>query len=148
MVRGFHYRFYPSPEQQIALAKAFGCARYVYNWALHLRSEAWQERQERVSYNATSAALTKLKATPEVAWLNEVSCVPVQQSLRHLQTAFVNFWKNGAQYPMFKKKENRQSVEFTRSGFQWENGQLTGEDRQAEDSLVAELCGRSHHGTR
>ena len=125
MVRGFHYRFYPSPEQQIALAKAFGCARYVYNWALHLRSEAWQERQERVSYNATSAALTKLKATPEVAWLNEVSCVPLQQSLRHLQTAFVNFWKNGAQYPRFKKKENRQSVEFTRSGFQWENGQLT-----------------------
>jgi putative transposase len=125
MVRGFHYRFYPSPEQQIALAKAFGCARYVYNWALHLRSEAWQQRQERVSYNATSAALTKLKATPEVAWLNEVSCVPVQQSLRHLQTAFVNFWKNGAQYPTFKKKENRQSVEFTRSGFQWENGQLT-----------------------
>ena len=77
-----------------------------------------------------------------------MSCVPVQQSLRHLQTAFVNFWKNGAQYPTFKKKENRQSVEFTRSGFQWENGQLTGEDRQAEDSLVAELCGRSHHGTR
>jgi putative transposase len=60
-----------------------------------------------------------------MAWLNEVSCVPVQQSLRHLQAAFVNFWQNGAAYPSFKSKFNRQSAEFTRSGFQWRGGQLT-----------------------
>ena len=140
MVRGFQYRFYPSPEQQIALAKAFGCARYVYNWAFHLRSEAWQERQERVSYNATSAALTKLKATPEVAWLNEVSCVPVQQS-RAICKRRSSTSGRTAHNTRRSKKENRQSVEFTRSGFQWENGQLTGADRQAKDSLVAELRG-------
>jgi putative transposase len=125
MVRGFQYRFYPTPEQKISLARTFGCARYVYNWALNLRSEAWRKRQERVNYGQTSAALTELKRQPEVAWLNEVSCVPVQQSLRHLQTAFVNFWQNGAAYPNFKKRDNRQSAEFTRSGFQWERGQLT-----------------------
>jgi putative transposase len=60
-----------------------------------------------------------------VSWLNAVSCVPVQQSLRHLQAAFVRFWQNGAEYPAFKKKDNRQSAEFTRSGFQWQDGQLT-----------------------
>jgi putative transposase len=125
MVRGFHYRFYPTPEQATALAKTFGCARFVYNWALNLRSKAWRERRQPINYGATSAALTELKRQPEVAWLNEVSSVPVQQSLRHLQTAFVNFWKNGADYPTFKKRDNRQSAEFTRSGFQWENGQLT-----------------------
>lgn len=125
MVRGFQYRFYPSPEQKISLARTFGCARYIYNWALNLRSTAWRERQERTNYGQTSAALTELKRQPEVAWLNEVSCVPVQQSLRHLQTAFVNFWKNGAAYPNFKKRDNRQSAEFTRSGFQFERGQLT-----------------------
>jgi len=99
MVRGFQYRFYPTPEQKISLAETFGCARYVYNWALNLRSTAWREREERINYGATSAALTELKRQPEVAWLNEVSCVPVQQSLRHLQTALVNFWENGAAYP-------------------------------------------------
>jgi putative transposase len=125
MVRGFNYRFYPSPEQKIALSRTFGCARYVYNWALNLRSTAWKERRQRISYGASSAALTELKRQPEVAWLNDVSSVPVQQSLRHLQTAFVNFWQNGAQYPTFKKRDQRQSAEFTRSGFQWENGQLT-----------------------
>jgi putative transposase len=61
MVRGFHYRFYPSPEQKTALAKTFGCARYVFNWALNLRSKAWKERQERIHYSATSSALTELK---------------------------------------------------------------------------------------
>jgi putative transposase len=66
-----------------------------------------------------------LKRQPEVSWLNAVSCVPVQQSLRHLQTAFVRFWQKGAEYPAFKKKDNRQSAEFTRSGFQWQDGQLT-----------------------
>ena len=125
MVRGFQYRVYPTPAQKIALAKTFGCARFVFNWALSLRSTAWRERQERINYGATSAALTELKRQPEVAWLNEVSCVPVQQSLRHLQTAFVNFWENGAAYPRFKRRDGRQSVEFTRSGFQWRNGQLT-----------------------
>ena len=124
-MRGFQYRVYPTPEQKITLAKTFGCARFVYNWALSLRSTAWRERQERINYGATSAALTELKRQPEVAWLNEVSCVPVQQSLRHLQTAFVNFWENGAAYPRFKRRDGRQSVEFTRSGFQWRNGQLT-----------------------
>jgi putative transposase len=125
MVRGFHYRFYPSPEQKIALAKTFGCARYAYNWGLNLRGTAWKERQERINYGAMSAALTELKRQPEVAWLNEVSSVPVQQSLRHLQTAFVNFWQNGAAYPNFKSKFNRQSAEFTRSAFQWDRGEAT-----------------------
>jgi putative transposase len=125
MVRGFQYRVYPTPAQKLAMAKTFGCARYVYNWALNLRSSAWRERQERINYGATSAALTELKRQPEVVWLNEVSCVPVQQSLRHLQTAFVNFWENGAAYPNFKRRDERQSAEFTRSGFGWRNGQLT-----------------------
>ena len=58
-------------------------------------------------------------------WLNEVSSVPTQQALRHLQTAFVNFWRNGAAYPNFKKRDGRQSAEFTRSGFQWDGTALT-----------------------
>src|ERR1035438_2233574 len=86
MVRGFQYRIYPTPEQRISLARTFGCARYIYNWALNLRSKAWQDRQERTTYGQTSAALTELKRQPEVAWLNDVSCVPVQQSLRHLRS--------------------------------------------------------------
>jgi len=124
MVRGFQYRFYPSPAQRIALAKTFGCARYVYNWALDLRSTAWRAGQERIGYAATDRALTRLKTEPATAWLNEVSSVPTQQALRHLQTAFVNFWENGAAYPSFKRRDDRQSAAFTRSGFQWDGSAL------------------------
>ena len=52
-IRGFQYRFYPTPEQKIALARTFGCARYVYNWALNVRGTAWREKRESVNYGAT-----------------------------------------------------------------------------------------------
>ena len=91
--RAYRYRFYPTPEQVAVLARTFGSARFVYNWALRLRTDAYYERQERVSYADTSAALTALKREPETAWLNEVSSVPPQQALRHLDRAFRNFFE-------------------------------------------------------
>ncbi|WP_232344941.1 hypothetical protein, partial [Actinoplanes awajinensis] len=59
--------------------------------ALQARTEAWTVRQERVGYPMTSAMLTGWKKSEDLAFLREVSCVPLQQALRHLQTAFVNF---------------------------------------------------------
>ena len=120
MIRGFKYRFYPTPEQVVALARTFGSCRFVYNWALNLRTQAWYERQERINYYRSSAELTKLKQQPETAWLNEVSCIPTQQALRHLQTAFVRFWEKRAGYPSFKKKGGRETAVFTRFGFKWD----------------------------
>jgi putative transposase len=96
------------------------CARYVYNWALRLRTDAYSQRQERVSYADTSAALTVLKHEPETAWLNEVSSVPTQQALRHLEKAFHNFFAGRANYPTFRKKRGVQSAEYTTSAFRWQ----------------------------
>src|SRR5215212_936031 len=90
--RAFKYRFHPTPEQADLLNRTFGCVRKVYNLALAARTEAWYLRQERVNYNATSALLTGWKKTDELAFLNEVSSVPLQQALRHLQAAFTNFF--------------------------------------------------------
>lgn len=69
--------------------------------------------------------LTVLKQQPETVWLNEVSSVPLQQTLRHLQTAFVNFFEKRADYPKFKKKGNKQSATYTRSAFTWHAGTRT-----------------------
>lgn len=74
--RAYRYRCYPTPAQAAVLARTFGGVRYVYNWALRLRTDAYYQRQERVGYADTSAALTALtalKREPETAWLNEVS---------------------------------------------------------------------------
>jgi putative transposase len=102
------------------LARTFGSARFVYNWALRLRTDAYYQRQERISYADTSAALTTLKREPETAWLNEVSSVPPQQALRHLDRAFRNFFEGKAKYPTLKKKHGRQAAEYTTSAFRWE----------------------------
>ncbi|MFB7168819.1 RNA-guided endonuclease InsQ/TnpB family protein [Streptomyces sp. NPDC056242] len=123
--RAFKYRFYPTDAQAAELSRTFGCIRKVYNLALAARTEAWA-RQERVNYNATSAMLTAWKKTEELAFLNEVSSVPLQQCLRHLQTAFSNFFAKRAKYPRFKsKKKSRKSAEYTTSGFRFRAGELT-----------------------
>lgn len=122
--RAYKYRFYPTTEQAEQLARTFGCARYVYNHFLRLRTDTWYERQERIGYTDTAKLLTALKKEPETAWLQEVSNVCLQQSLRNLDTAFKNFFQGRAKYPTFKKKTARQSVRYTTSGFSWRDGQI------------------------
>ncbi|MEH2195809.1 MAG: RNA-guided endonuclease TnpB family protein [Nostoc sp.] len=124
MEQAFRYRFYPNPEQEILLRKTMGCARLVYNRALAARTEAWYQRQERIDYLKTSSELTQWKQLEELQFLNEVSSVPLQQGLRHLQKAFANFWAGRAKYPNFKKKHHGGSAEFTKAAFRWKDGQV------------------------
>jgi putative transposase len=121
MKQRWTFRCYPTPEQEQILAQTFGCARFVYNRFLAERTAAYA-RGERMNYNQSSAALSALKKEPEFAWLNEVSSVPTQQALRHLQTAFRNFFEKRTGYPSFKRKDGKQSAEYTRSGFKFEIG--------------------------
>ena len=124
--RAFRYRFYPTSEQASLLSRTFGCVRLVYNRALDVRMAAWQAEQRRLTYPQTSAMLTSWKRTEELAFLNEVAAVPLQQSLRHLQGAFVAFWEGRARYPRFKTKRcHDDAAEYTRSAFRFQHGQLT-----------------------
>lgn len=123
--RAYKYRIYPSNEQKQLLARTFGCGRYVYNWALQERTDAYYKRGERLSYEGTAQRLTLLKKQDEYAWLNEVSSVPLQQSLRHLDKAFRHFFEGRAEYPTFKKKRNDQSATYTSNAFKWDGKHLT-----------------------
>jgi putative transposase len=124
--RAYKYRFYPTPEQAAELARTFGCVRLVYNKALEERTRAYTEEGRRVSYGESSAALTAWKRSGDYAFLAEVSSVPLQQALRHLQAGFTNFFAKRARYPAFKsRKKSRLSAEYTRSAFRWRDGQLT-----------------------
>ncbi len=124
-LRGFKYRFYPTPAQRLELAQTFGCTRFVYNWALKLRTDSYYAENKTLSYTDTSNALTKLKKDPEKPWLRQVSSVPLQQGLRHLNTAFKNFFAGRSKYPKFKKKANRQSATYANNAFTWFEGKLT-----------------------
>ena len=122
--RAYKYRFYPTPSQKNLLRRTMGCVRLVYNLALAAKTEGWYERQERIDYKQTSSLLTGWKKSSELDFLNEVSSVPLQQCLRHLQKAFANFWGKQARYPRFKKKRNGGSAEFTKSAFKYRDGKL------------------------
>src|ERR1700678_916510 len=123
--RAYKYRFYPTPEQAHELTRTFGCVRKVWNLALQARTTAWHQRREHVSYLQSSALLTQWKHADDLAFLAEVSCVPLQQALRHLQAAFARFWDKQARYPRFKsRKKSRAAAEYTRAAFRSCDGQL------------------------
>lgn len=119
-IKSYKYRFYPTPKQEQILAQTFGCVRYVYNRALRHRTDTYKNTGKGASFGDTSKKLTSWKKDEETAWLKDVSCVPLQQCLRHLNTAFGNFFSKRSRYPSLKKKSRNQSAEFTKSGFKWD----------------------------
>ena len=121
--RAYRYRFYPTDEQKKLLAQTFGCCRFVYNWGLATRKTAYFESGQGLYYHDLAAMLPALKQ--EYPWLAEVSSVPLQQALRHLDSAFVNFFEGRAEYPVFKKKHNDQSATYASNAFQWDGTSLT-----------------------
>ena len=101
--RAFEFRIYPNRTQKELLGKTFGCVRLVYNHYLDRKKQLWEECKQSMSYNACAKDLTSLKKEKE--FLKEVDSIALQQSLRHLDTAYSNFFKrkdNG--YPRFKSK--------------------------------------------
>ena len=121
--RAYKYRFYPTNEQKRILAQTFGCCRFVYNWGLSTRKTAYFQHGQKLTYDDLSAMLPNLKK--EHPWLADVSSVPIQQSLRHLDRAYKNFFEGRAKYPTFKKRRNTQSATYASNAFTWKDGQLT-----------------------
>ncbi|GAB2443312.1 RNA-guided endonuclease TnpB family protein [Nocardia tengchongensis] len=120
----YNFRVYPTPGQQIALAKAFGCARVVYNDGLAAREAARATGLPYVSDSQLSKALTAAKKNPGREWLGEVSSVVLQQALADLSTAYRNFFasitskRKGARVgrPRFRsRKDPRQTIRFTKN---------------------------------
>ena len=115
--RAYRYRFYPTDEQAHHLARTFGCVRFVYNWALSTSKVSYVQHGVSMNHNALSQALTALKQQEGTQWLNEVSSVPLQQALRHLKSAYTNFFEGRSEYPTFKKKHGVQSATYTDNAF-------------------------------
>ncbi|WP_326723568.1 MULTISPECIES: RNA-guided endonuclease TnpB family protein [unclassified Streptomyces] len=119
----YAFRLYPEPGQASALARAFGCARVVYNDAVRARRDAHANGLPYPNLAVLSRTLvTEAKQRPERAWLAEVSAVVLQQSLRDAEQAYRNFFtslKGERKGPktalprMKSRKDTRQAVRFT-----------------------------------
>ena len=109
--KAYKFRIYPNDRQINMLARTFGCVRFVYNYFLDKKIHRYEEDKTVISYTACAKELARMKQTDDYSFLKEVDSIALQQSLRHLDTAFQNFFrlpKTG--FPKFKsKKENKYS---------------------------------------
>ncbi|WP_440098429.1 RNA-guided endonuclease InsQ/TnpB family protein [Streptosporangium sp. H16] len=124
MRTAYKVRAYPTAEQAAMLNRTFGCVRLVWNKTLAWRHHRYHVDGAKTSYAQTDRYLTDLKRDPEFGFLFDVSSVPLQQTLRHQYTAFVNFFAGRARYPRFKSRHSKQSATYTRSAFRWKDGRL------------------------
>jgi putative transposase len=124
MRTAFRCRAYPTAEQAANLARTFGCVRKVWNEMLDWRIMRYRVDGRSTNYAESDRFLTGLKKRPDLAFLNEVSSVPLQQTLRHQYRALNNFFARRARYPRFKSRRGRKTATYTRSAFRYRDGQL------------------------
>jgi len=103
--KGFKFRLYPNAQQRELFAKHFGCARYIYNWALASKIEAYEKEQKTENYVSLGNKLPELKK--ELSWLKEVNAQSLQSSLKNVDNAFKRFFKEKKGFPRFKSKKQR-----------------------------------------
>jgi putative transposase len=128
----YRYRLYPSPGQRQALARAFGCARVVYNDCLRVRDEAYAAGERISDTEVQRRVITLAKATPERAWLREVASVALVQACQDARRAYKNWFDSlegrrkgpKIRHPRPRRKHGRQSVRLTRNGFALHGGWL------------------------
>lgn len=112
MLRAYKYRIYPTDEQKVLFAKTFGCCRFVYNWALNLKIEAYKLEKKSVAYKEVQDRMVN-ELKKENQWLTEVNSQALLNSIRNLDTAYKNFFRDthAVGFPRFKSRKNRQSFQ-------------------------------------
>ncbi|AFZ11184.1 transposase, IS605 OrfB family [Crinalium epipsammum PCC 9333] len=108
-------RIYPNKGQQQALAKSFGCSRFVFNYYLNKTNTQYEETGKGMSYYDMAKDLTQLKKLSDYEWLTEVTAATLQQTLKNLESAFKNFFSKRARFPKFKSKHRKQSIRYPES---------------------------------
>ena len=107
MNKAYKFRIYPNSGQSVLLAKTFGCVRLVYNYYLERKITQYQLDKSTVNYTQCASEMAQLKKTEAYGFLKEVDSIALQQSLRHLDAAFQNFFRSPkVGFPKFKSKRN------------------------------------------
>lgn len=115
MKKSYKYKLNPTTSQKRELKKFFGSVRFIYNWGLNKKIQAYKEEGKNLSYTQLSKELTLLKKEEKYLWLNDCVYESLQQSLRCLDTAFTNFFRKQSKFPQFKsKRKNISTCKFIR----------------------------------
>ncbi|WP_287716067.1 MULTISPECIES: transposase [Crocosphaera] len=115
MFNVFKVRIYPNQQQEIALNKNLGCARFVWNYYLNKTNSQYQATGKGMTYCQMAKDLTQLKKNTDYEWLAESTAATLQQALKNLESAFKNFFEKRAKFPKFKSKHKKQSIRYPES---------------------------------
>ena len=111
------YRIYPTAEQQILMAKTFGCKRLIYNKYKAENERRYLAGEPHLNAFAINKLITPLKKELEFQFLCEVDVNALQNASADLGTAYDNMFKSRSgkrkgkrvEEPKFKSKHGRQS---------------------------------------
>lgn len=110
MLKTFKYRIYPTVEQQAVLEEHFGACRFVFNWGLETKMEAYRQESKTLSYYDLTYKLKELKS--KHSWLQNVNSQSLRGALKNLDSAYTKFFREKKGFPKFKSKHNpRQSFQ-------------------------------------
>ncbi len=115
--KAYKFRVYPTRRQEVFFAKHFGCTRFIYNYLLSVRRDAYQKEGKSISGLEAKKLIPGLKRQEEYEWLKEVNSQSLQEAALDLNSAYERFFKkiNGSGYPKFKKKGQRDSFSVPQS---------------------------------
>lgn len=109
ILKAYKYRIEPTKEQEVLLNKHFGSVRWIYNHFLNDRKTQYLETKKSDNYVVQAGKMALLKKEEDTAWLKEINSQTLQQTLKNLEAAYLNFFRGNAKFPNFKSKHNKNS---------------------------------------
>lgn len=111
-LQAFKYELMPTGEQQRQMRRFAGSCRFVFNRALALQKERYEQGEKKLGYAGLCKLLTEWRNGPETPWLADAPVHPLQQTLKDLERAYANFFAKRADFPRFKKKGQSDSFRY------------------------------------
>jgi len=112
LLQAFKYELMPTGEQQRQMRRFAGSCRFVFNRALALQKERYEQGEKKLGYAGLCKLLTEWRNGPETPWLADAPVHPLQQTLKDLERAYANFFAKRADFPRFKKKGQSDSFRY------------------------------------
>ena len=111
-LQAFKYELIPDGQQARQMRRFAGSCRFVFNKALALQKERYEQGEKKLGYAGLCKLLTEWRNSAETAWLSDAPVHPLQQTLKDLERAYTNFFAKRADFPRFKKKGQSDSFRY------------------------------------
>ena len=102
----------PDGQQERQMRRFAGSCRFVFNKALALQKERYEQGEKKPGYAGLCKLLTEWRNSADTAWLADAPVHPLQQTLKDLERAYGNFFAKRADFPRFKKKGTGDSFRY------------------------------------